>query len=262
MMMIRLVITLGLLLMLAGFGAAGFQYWEKMQKTAETAAPEAEPAAEVVPALPKSQQTWLISPTGGLAPRDDVRAYLAQDRYVKTRAVEITRTALLSDLLLEGETLPEAPYLEVLADIRAPIIGERLCAALSALAADCALHAARVVKGSVDPVAGKARFRFDLVYRLKTSDDDLPDLAAHALNTDKFEINLAEDTEAPRTVEEFTRLAIDSALQSCDAIENAKACRIMKLNITWYESGTGAARAEIGWMSPLPKGILPAPPLG
>ncbi|NJM83948.1 MAG: hypothetical protein HC844_17205 [Tabrizicola sp.] len=263
--MLRLLIGLGVLMMLAGFGAAGWQFVQSRQPGEPDAVVAADAGqGDAAAQARKSEQTWLISPTGGLVPQREALAYLSQDRFVEGRTIEVTRTALLTDLLLDGEKLPDAPYLEVLADIRAPIIAEKTCAILiERLAAECALNSARVVEGSVDAVGERARFRIQLVYRLKETDAAIPDPAVHALNTERLEIAVDQQSDIAASAEDFLRLAIDSALQSCT--EGKKAglgCRVTQMDVTWYETGVGAARAEIGWLAPLPKGIIPVKPLG
>ena len=100
--MLRLLIGTGVLLMAVGFGAAGWQYWQSLPKVA---AVEVEAATPQVAAVVR--QSWLISPSGGLIPQDEVRAYLAQERFVQGRTVRVQRQASLNALLAEGEKLPE-----------------------------------------------------------------------------------------------------------------------------------------------------------
>lgn len=257
-MLLRVLIGLGVALMLLGFGAAGVQYWQN--RPAQDAEAWDGPATEVaeVPV-----QTWLISPAGGLVPQRDVRAYLVQDRFVEGRTAVVTLSALLSELLMEGEKLPEAAYLQVLADIRAPRVADKVCdVLLKSIAADCAVNKARVVDGSVDPVAGEARFGVELVYRLKPSDEALPDLGAHVLMTDSVSLDFEGGADGARIPEELLASAVTAALSACDAVKGAKACRVMGLDTTWFDNGSGAARARIGWLAPLPKGLIAAPPLG
>jgi hypothetical protein len=188
--MLRLLIGTGLLLMALGFGAAGWQYWQTLPQaeaaTATEAAPDNAPdnasgqADEVRPEARPVRQSWLIAPTGGLVAQSDVRAYLAQDRFVPERTVEVTLQAPLAALISEGEKLPEPTFLQVLADIRAPKIAEGLCNRMrQTIAADCAVNAARALEDSVDAAAGTARFRVELVYRMNEDSIELPDLAAH-----------------------------------------------------------------------------------
>ncbi len=258
-MLLRVIIGLGFVLLIGGFGAAGWQYLQSM------------PAAEAAPAVAENQgrdagaetpQTWLISPSGGLTRRDDAEAYLDQARFVESRVVRITQTARLTALLAEGEKLPEEPYLQVLSDIRAPMLAAGLCAALQdKLAAACAVQSARVVEGSVDPVAGTAEFRIDLVYRLKPEPEVLPDLATHMLMTGPVDVVVEPGSEAAASSENLLRAASDAVIAACDGAKAAAGCRVMAVNITWPGDGSGAARAEIGWLAALPKGMYPAPPL-
>ncbi len=256
-MLLRVLIGIGAALMLLGFGAAGVQYLQNRPAEGQATwdATEVEPAEAPV-------QTWLISPTGGLVPRADVRAYLDQGRFVESRTAFVTRSALLSELLLEGEKLPEAAYLQVLADIRAPMVAGRICEVLlETIAAECAVNRARVVDGSVDPVAGEARFGIEMVYRLNPSDEPLPDLAAHVLMTETVSLDFEPGTDGARVPEELLASAVTAAVVACDAIKGAKACRVMGLDTTWFDNGSGAARARIAWLVPLPKGLVAVPPL-
>jgi hypothetical protein len=254
-MVLKVVIWLGVLLMLAGFGAAGLQYWQGLPR-----AVVAEGGAEGDPGIVGPPQTWLISPTGGPVPRDDVRAYLVQDRFVQSRVVEITRTVALEDLLADGERLPERPYLQVLADIRAPMAAEGACSALlERLAADCAVQTARAVEASVDPIAGTARVRTALVYTLKPEEEALPDLSARTFETKVITLSFDAQTEGAATVDDLLRSAIAAANTGCDGAEG---CRVLRMGITWEGNGAGTARVEVGVLAPLPKGMFPAPPLG
>lgn len=257
-MLLRVVIGLGAVLVLLGFGAAGVQHWQTGR-----AAPEAGGAAQVADASVAPAQTWLISPTGGVVPRADVRAFLVQDRFVDSRTVFVTRSARLSDLLLDGEVLPDAAYLQVLADIRAPRVAGSICAVLlETIAATCAANRARVVEGSVDPIAGTARFGIEFVYTLDASAGVLPDLGAHVLMMDTVGLEVEAGTNDARTPEALVGRAVSNALAACNAVRGGKVCRVMGLDTTWFDNGSGAARATIGWLSPLPKGLEAAPPLG
>lgn len=248
--MLRLLIVTGLLLMTVGFGAAGWQYWQSL--------PKAAPVQTVAAAPPETGQSWLISPTGGMVPREEVRAYLAQDRFVPGRTVEIVQVAPLTDLLVDGETLPEAPYLQVLADIRAPKLAEGLCLVLaSRVAQDCAVNSARVVAGSVDPLRGTAEFRIELVYRLQRDMDVLPDLAAHVLQTEW----VTSDPAGAQAVEDILAATVETARAACADKAEAQTCRILKIALDWAPGGKTTAQARIGWLSPLPEGMFPAPPL-
>jgi hypothetical protein len=257
-MLLRVLIGLGALLMLVGFGAAGVEYWQNR--------PVAEGAGTATEAVETSEvpvQSWLISPTGGLVPQAEVRAYLTQDRFVESRTASITQTALLSELLLDGEKLPEAAYLQVLADIRAPRVAGNVCEVLlQSIAAECAINRARVVDGSVDAVAGKARFGMELVYRLKPPDEELPDLAKHVLMTETVSVDFEAGAEGARVPDELLSSAVNAAVAACDAAKKAVACRIVGLDTTWFDNGSGAVLARIAWLAPFPKGLIPVPPLG
>ena len=257
--MLRVLIGTGVLLMVGGFGAAGWQYWRGLPDLATTAQ-EASDAAD----LPKS---WLISATGAPVSREDLRAYLVQDRFVPNRTVVVTRTAPLSDLLTDGESLPEAPYLQVLADIRAPLLAEGWCEVLTpVVGASCAVNTARVVDGSVNPVEGMAQFRLELVYSQAAEPEALPDLALHVLQTATVSLPPEAVVLLPDQRPETALSAlIDAARLACAAEEGRQACRVLSMTLDLSASRPGAARvvalAEIAWLSPLPEGFFAAPPL-
>jgi hypothetical protein len=261
--MLRLLIGTGVLLMAVGFGAAGWQYWQSMPKAAEAVVedPAPTPGQGAGPVAP-SRQSWLISPTGGLVPQEDVRAYLAQDRFAPRRTVRVTRQARLDDLLAEGERLPEVEYLEVLADIRAPRVAEGLCAVMLQYgAADCAVNSARVVEGSVDPAAGTALFRLELVYRLPDVAEDVPDLAAHVLRTEVIRLAPEAGDASASSAETALGDALAATAGACAAETGRTLCRPMRLSVDWLPGQPVSAQAVIGWLDPLPKGMFVAPPL-
>ncbi len=253
--MLRLLIGSGLLLMTVGFGAAGWQYWQSP--------PEADPVSAAPDAAPMpARQSWLISPTGGLIPQEQVRGYLAQERFVPGRSLLVRRQASLTSLLAEGEKLPEPAFLQVLADIRAPKVADGLCdVVLQTLAADCAVHSARVVEGSVDPVLGTAEFQLELVYRLKEDGAELPDLAAHVLRSDRVALELEPGTEGASSPEAALQVLLAAVDATCSADQVGALCRPMQLALEMTPGGAVSARAAIAWLDPLPKGMFVAPPL-
>ena len=191
-----------------------------------------------------------------------MRAYLAQERFVSGREVRIVRQAKLSDLLAEGEKLPETPFLQVLADIRAPRVADGLCAVLmQTLAQDCAVNAARVVEGSVDVATGTAMFHLDLVYRLKETDTELPDLAAHVLRSDVVRLELPAGAEGTATPDAALQSMLSAVATACEGEAVGEACRPMRISLDWTPGNPVSAQAEIAWLDPLPKGMFVAPPL-
>ncbi len=255
--MLRLLIGTGVLLMTVGFGAAGWQYWQSLPKSAP-----AEPVAAAVAVPAPGVQSWLISPAGGLIPQAEVQAYLAQDRFVPTRTVRIERQANLVDLLAAGEKLPEPAFLQVLADIRAPKVADGLCPILKeALAEDCAVQSARVVEGSVDPVQGTALFQIELVYRLRTEGVEMPDLAAHVLRSDDLALDLEAGAEGTASPEAALRATLAAVSEACAAETVGEICRPMLIGFDWTPGQPVSARAGIAWLDPLPKGMFVAPPL-
>ena len=260
--MLRLLIGTGALLMAVGFGAAGWQYWQSLPPAQKAEAGVQADAAVPVTAEEPLRQSWLMSPTGDLIAQDDLRAYLAQDRFAPSRMVRITRQARLADLLAEGETLPEADYLQVLADIRAPQVAEGLCEVLQQSGAtDCALNLARVEAGSVDPVAGTAMFRLELVYRLAEPAEGLPDLAAKVFRSSPVNLSLEPGSAGTASPEAALAAALAAVNEACAAETVGDLCRMQRLSLDWRPGQPGQASAEIGWLDPLPQGMFVAPPL-
>lgn len=264
--MLRVLIGTGLLLMTVGFGASGWQYWKSLPSSQNMAAEEGQLApAETGPdqsALPPPHLHWLISATGGLVPPEDASAYLVQDRFVPTRTVQVLREASLASLLAEGEKLPDAPFLQVLADIRSPRVAEGLCERMAAsIAEECAVNSARVVDGSVDPVAGTAMFQVELVYRLKPPEADLPDLATHVLRRASVPVELEAGSAGATSPDAALGAILDAITAACAAEEVGDGCRPMSLDLDWRPGQTVRAKAEIAWLDPLPEGMVVAPPL-
>ena len=267
--MLRILIGTGLLLMAVGFGAAGWQYWTTRPVADAVAAPGGTPtiadaagAAPVSDGSASAQQSWLISPTGGLVPPEDVRAYLEQDRFVPGRVLQVTREARLADLLVDDEKLPEAAFLQVLADIRAPRVVNGLCQVLlDTIARDCAVQSARVVEGSVDPVAGTAIFRLELAYQLKQTADDLPDLATQVLRSDALQMDFESGAEGTQSPEAALAAMLALVSETCAGDTVGAGCRPLRLEVDWATARPVSARAVIAWLDPLPQGMFVAPPL-
>jgi hypothetical protein len=250
--MLRLLIGTGLLLMAVGFGAAGWQYWQGL------------PASEAAPAegvrRPPDALVWLISPTGTVVPEADGRAYLVQDRLVPERMARLEMTARLDALLIPGETLPTAPYLEVLADIRAPRLGQSLCPILTAeLAATCEVHSARVIPGSVNALRGEARFALELAYHQDFEAVELPDLAVHVLQTEEVTPDPAV-LPPPGSVEAALTELVTAARAACSVEERSATCRVLGLTLDWAPGAPRQAVARIAWLVPLPEGMSSLPP--
>jgi hypothetical protein len=250
--MLRLLIGTGILLMAVGFGAAGWQYWQGLDGT--------ESAPAEVAARNPDAPLWLISPTGAVVPEEEGRAFLVQDRLVPERMARIEMTARLNALLLQGETLPAPPYLEVLADIRAPRLGQTLCPILTAeLAATCTVHSARVIPGSVNAVRGEARFLLELAYRQDLAGAELPDLAAHVLQSDEVEPDPAV-LPPPGSVEAALAELVAAAGAACAGEDRVATCRVLGLTLAWAPGAPRQAAARIAWLRPLPDGMSSLPP--
>jgi hypothetical protein len=250
--MLRLLIGTGLLLMAVGFGAAGWQYWQGL------------PAGEASVAEPSASSgaaTWLVSSTGAIVPEADSLAFLRQDRLVPERMARLTVTAGLADLLAEGEKLPAAPYLEVLADIRAPRLGQALCPVLtSGLAMNCTVHSARVIPGSVDAVRGEARFTVELAFRQDVSGVELPDLAANVLNREEVRPDPAL-LPTPATAEAALTELVAATAAACSVETRAATCRVLGMTLDWAPGAPRQAAARIAWLAPLPDGMKTLAPI-
>lgn len=250
--MLRLLVGTGLLLMVVGFGAAGWQYWQTVSAADQGSSPVA-----------VGSEVWLGTPTGGIVPAEVVAGFLAQDRFVPARTATIFRVASLTELLQKGEALPDPVFLEVMADIRAPLLAEGLCPVLTGLiAADCAVHAARVVPGSVDVARGTAQFRIELVYKLKPDGAELPDLSGHIFDSLDVEVAIAPDMAQADTIEAALGAVVDSGQFACLSDSAGLPCRITGLTLDWAPGVPFSGVASIGWLSPLPGGVYPAPEIG
>jgi hypothetical protein len=261
--MLRFLIATGVTLMLVGFGAAGWQYWQSLPddpvaEVADAGDPSAASVDRGAADLPKS---WPISPTGGAVPIADVRAYLDQDRSDPSRSAVITLTAAISDLVAEGEAPPDPVYFEVFADIRAPLLAEDLCPVLTkGIARLCVVHSARVLPGSVDAARGTARFRIELFFGLGPDAGVVPDLALHVL--DQVPVDLPVDTAAGHaSVEAALAALIDTATTACPPEDKGQACRVLRLSLDWAPGQTATGQAVVSWLRPLPDSLRVAPPI-
>ena len=257
--MLRFVIATGVTLMLVGFGAAGWQYWQSLPDGPTVDVAEAGTPPAISPGAADLPKSWPISPTGGAVPVADVRAYLDQDRSEPARLAVITLTAAIGDLGAENEALPDPVYYEVFADIRAPLLAEGLCPVLAkAIARLCVVHSARVVPGSVDAARGTARFRIELFYGLGPDAGVLPDLALHVL--DQVPVVLAPETAAGHaSVEAALAALIDTASAACPPEEDGQACRVLRLSLDWAPGQTASGQAVVSWLRPLPDSLRVAP---
>jgi hypothetical protein len=256
--MLRALIVTGLLLMGIGFGAAGWQYWSGMPAAGVPGAADRSSAA-VADGVPS---VWLASDTGAVIGKGEGEAYLAQDRLVPGRMLVVTRTAPLSALLGDGETLPEPVFLDVFADIRAPVLADGICAALtSGPAADCVMHSARVLPDSIDPTSGTGRFRLEFAYRLKPEEAELRDLAAQVYRSLTLPWVPAEDSPGPTDPASAVAMLVTAAADACAGEAVGQACRIVGLSLDWVSAQQIGGSVSIGWLDDLPPGIEPAPPL-
>ena len=251
--MLRLLIGTGVVLMVVGFGAAGWQYWQTVAGPGPAASTAAGDGAAV----------WLGSPSGDIVPPDTAAAFLVQDRFVPARMATITFPAALTDLLREDEPLPDPALLEVMADIRAPRLAEGLCPVLTGLMAEeCAVHSARVVPGSVNFALGTARFRFELAYRLLPDGAELPDLADRVFDTMAVEISALPEDPDKDSVEVALATLVAAGQSGCTSDSAGSPCRIMGLTLDWTPGQPFDGVARIGWLAPLPDGVFAAPEIG
>lgn len=249
--MLRLLVITGCLLMVVGFGAAGWQYWQEQQRL--------NPSADAV------GEVWLATPTGGIVPAERATAFLDQIRLVPGRMMTVTLTAPLATLLQAGEPLPDPAFHEVMADIRAPLLATPLCeVVIRQIAADCAVHSARVVPGSLDPALGTARFRVELAYRLKPDDAALPDIATQVFSTLLVEVEIAPDPASTETqgVEAALLAVMDAGSFACTEDSAGYPCRILGLTLDWSPGLPYRGTIDIGWLDTLPDGVFPAPVIG
>jgi hypothetical protein len=253
--MLRVLIGTGLLLMAVGFGAASWQYWQGL--------PPAEPQAKASDGgdMSSVDQLWMVTATGAIVPEADMRAYLTQDRLVPERLARMTVTGRLDSLLVQGEKLPAAAYLEVLADIRAPQVAQTLCPILMAgFAQTCMVRSARVVPGSVDALRGEARFSVELGFRQAVDAAALPDLAAHVLEIESVQPDPAV-LPAPASVEAALTELVTTTLAACGAEERATSCRVLGLTLDWAPGSARQASARIAWLAALPEGMTTLAPI-
>ncbi|MEZ5796397.1 MAG: hypothetical protein R3D63_02155 [Paracoccaceae bacterium] len=276
-MLLRVVLILGIGLVLAGFGAAGWQYWQSSSEV-ETAsaevgagapevAGEAQAAPQVVAAAPAAAtgagngagQDWMISEGGGLVPRGEVRNFLVQDRFVEERRLRFRLRVPLTALVSAGEQLPAEVYREAFAEVRAGVVGADLCAPLlAAWAAGCALQAASLDEGSYDPATGTAAFDVTLVYAMQPEAQALPDLATRSLVMEYLRLTPEAGSAGTETPQAFLAAAVEAAGAACAGRD---ACRVMGLALSWDSPADLGGMVQLGALQPLPKGVFPAPPL-
>jgi hypothetical protein len=251
--MLRLLIGTGLFLMAVGFGAAGWQAWRGLPDSST-------PGTDAAAVMPE-RQVWMISPTGAVVPEADSRAFLVQDRFVPDRMARMVVTASLTDLLIEGEKLPAAPFREVLADIRASRLGQALCPILTQdLALSCAVHSARVVPGSVNAAGSEARFTIELAYRQDATGSELPDLGAHVLRTESI-APVAEGLPLPTSAQAALAELLAATATACAPEDRVATCRILDVSLDWAPDAPRRATARIAWLSAMPEGMTTLPPI-
>lgn len=270
-MLLRVVLFLGVLLVLAAGGAAGWQYWQNLpQSTAGASAPAGDGAAPAAGPAPRftaadpakdltlPKQKWLISPGGGLVSEDSARVFLRQDRFVRGRRAIVEFRAPLTALLSAGEVLPEPVYQPAFAAIRAPALAEDLCQPLiDTFAEGCALGEATMKDNSYDPGTESAEFLVTLLFTVKSGAAPLPDLGSHVLRNATVR-PASEAAVAAGSVQEVLALAGAAAQDACADIPT---CRVSSLYVGANFKDEPTARVEYDYLAPLPKGMVAAPPL-
>ena len=237
---------------------AGWQFWPG-GAASQASSPGAGRAGAALPADPEA---WLISPTGGLVSSADVQDYLMQERLTPSRALAVTLVAPLDALLVEGEALPDPMYLEVMADIRAPVLAERLCPVLSqGLAERCAVAVAHVEKGSLDLSGSTATFRLNIRYSQASDPDALPDLARYVFVTRTIDLQPDAEGLATSSVEAALQALLATASAACMAQDAGQACRVMRLTLDYAPGRVPSGKAVIGSLFPLPETMRIAPEL-
>lgn len=237
---------------------AGWQFWPGGAATQVSTLGAGRAGA----ALPADPDAWLISPTGGLVSSADVQDYLMQERLTASRALAVTLVAPLDDLLVEGEALPDPIYLEVMADIRAPVLAERLCPVLSqGLAERCAVAAAHVEKGSLDLSSSTAAFRLNIRYSQASDPDALPDLARYVFETRTIDLQPDAEGLPTSSVEAALQALLAAASAACLAEDAGQACRVMRLTLDYAPGRAPTGQAVIGSLYPLSETMRIAPEL-
>jgi hypothetical protein len=271
-MVLRILLTLGVLLVLAAGGAAGWQYWQTLPQVAEAPVDAPEAAVSNAPNLSPSapaaglgvpEQDWLISPGGGLVSRDTAQAFLRQDRFSRDRMVVATFRAPLSLLLTEGEVLPDPVYHQAFADLRAQALAAQFCPILTQrLAQGCGLESASLVDDSYDAATKTAVFRVEMAFTLKPEVLPMPDLTSHVLQTEVATLDALAAPVGAETVQALLASAAESAVNICLAQAMQFAfCRVASIQLDWASPEDAAARISYGLLKPLPQGMYPAPPL-
>ncbi|MFZ1467542.1 MAG: hypothetical protein WAT09_01035 [Paracoccaceae bacterium] len=270
-MLLRIIVFLGLGLVLAGFGAAGWQYWQGLPVASDVVVVEA-PLAETADdsdADTKAEtaiepgQAWLISAAGGLVPRRDARAFLQQGKFVENRDVTLSVRLPLSSLLSLGEGLPGEPYLEAFAEVRAGVAGQQLCQLMQAAwAKDCALYQVQLKDKSYDPQTQTAVFLVGAVYTQKAEAQALPDLSTRVFVDQRVRSDADKAGPAAATPAAFMAYVIKTAGEIC-AVDKAadRPCRVLGMSVEWMDPTQVSSTIRVGRLGPLPKGIYPAPPL-
>ncbi|MFE3837657.1 hypothetical protein [Pseudogemmobacter sonorensis] len=278
MLGLRIVLVLGLALITFALGAAGWHYWQETRgpapaEAAQGAHPTGPLAGMVFGPPPASDpdlgtapaQDWLISPGGGLAPRDLVAAVLDQDRFVTPRTVSITTRQPLARMLSAGEALPGAAYLDAFAAIRAPVLALDLCGPLlEGPASGCRLTGAEALAESLDAADGSAAFRFRAEFTEEVAGRPLPALDAHVVEIETFvaEVEAVGGSQpwAPPDVTARS-LARTAAMLCREEEKKGHGCRLVSLAMDWQAPKQGRMTIRYARLVPLPPGMYPAPPL-
>lgn len=279
-MLLRVVLFLGVGLVLAAFGAAGWQYYQGLPATSAAPAAVAAADVEVIEEAPAEDadaaaeatdtaeadmaeaedvadpgQSWMISDSGGLVSRRVARNYLAQDKFVKDRTLNFSLRLPLTQLLSAGEALPADPYRQAFAEVRAAGAAAGFCEIMQAAwAKECRVTSADLQKESYDPATMTAMFRVEIAFTLKPAAEPLPDLGTRALSQAVWQVQLPK-TDTPQ---QLLANAVDGVAYACIAGSH---CRVMGMNLVWEDKSRAHGNVTFGALMPLPKGVFPAPSL-
>ena len=97
--------------------------------------------------------------------------------------------------------------------------------------------------------------------RLPEPAEALPDLAAQVFRSAVVELPQGPEAPVSATAEAALVAALAAVGEACAAETVGELCRMQRLILDWAPGQPARARAEIGWLDPLPNGMILAPPL-
>jgi hypothetical protein len=92
----------------------------------------------------------------------------------------------------------------------------------------------------------------------------LPDLAQHVLTIDRLPPPLPEGetapaSDSPASAEAALAAAVAAATAPC--ADRVLGCRLLRLSLDWAPGEPLAFQGELGWLAPLPDGLIPVAPI-